>query len=130
MRFTDIQLSGDGLHRTKLHEWVIRFAFGGVISLLAGYVGLKWGPAIGGLFLGFPSIFPATMTLLKNHQGRREAAEGGVGTSIGSLGLIVFAIIVFVTARTWSPVSSFGAAILGWFAASTIMWRKLAARNS
>ncbi len=126
MRFKEIQLSADGLKETKPHEWLIRFVFGGVVSLMAGIVGRHWGPVVGGLFLGFPSILPATVTLVTKHKGRQAAADDTRGAAIGSVGLVGFAVIVFVTAESWSPWASLGAAIVGWALASLVAWRIIA----
>jgi hypothetical protein len=48
-----------GLTTTRWHEYAIRFAVGGAITVIAGLITRKWGPGIGGLFLAFPAIFPA-----------------------------------------------------------------------
>ena len=36
----------------------------------------KWGPGIGGLFLAFPAIFPASDTLIEKHERRRKQKKG------------------------------------------------------
>ena len=45
---------------TKWSEYVTRFIFGGLVTLLAGVIADHYGPNIGGLFLAFPAIFPAS----------------------------------------------------------------------
>lgn len=96
----------NGLKETKPHEYLMRFAFGGVACVLAGLVADRFGPAIGGLFLAFPAIFPASATLLESHEkekmaeagkdgskiGRREAGIDAAGTAIGCVGLGGFAL--------------------------------------
>jgi succinate-acetate transporter protein len=52
----------------RWHECAIRFAFGGLITVIAGMVAEKWGPKAGGVLLAFPAIFPASATLLQKHQ--------------------------------------------------------------
>ena len=92
--------------RTKRSEYATRFVFGGAVTVLAGVIADKFGPRIGGLFLAFPAIFPATASLVAKHQrekkqragvhgeqrGRLAAGVDASGTAIGCLGLIGFAV--------------------------------------
>jgi hypothetical protein len=69
----------------------------------------KFGPAIGGLFLAFPAIFPAGASLIEKHQqekkrraglngkerGRLAAGVDAAGAAIGCLGLIGFAALAW-----------------------------------
>jgi hypothetical protein len=61
-----ISLDLSALGKTKWYEYALRFAFGGSITVAAGLVAKKWGPGVGGLFLAFPAIFPASATLVEN----------------------------------------------------------------
>jgi hypothetical protein len=93
---------------TKPHEYAIRFLFGGLITVATGLMAKKFGPGVGGLFLAFPAIFPATATLIATHEkeekrrahlngtprGRDAAAIEARGTAIGTTGLLAFALIV------------------------------------
>jgi hypothetical protein len=123
MRFRDIEISVKGYRQTKGREWFIRFLFGGSVSLMAGLVGQHWGPAVGGLFLAFPSILPATITLVKDHDGRQSAADCASGAALGSFGLMTFALIVMLTATSWGPFGSLAAALCGWGATAILLWR-------
>jgi len=51
-------------------DYVVRFMFGAAISLLAGLIGMKFGPVVGGLCLGFPAILPASLTLIEKKEGK------------------------------------------------------------
>jgi hypothetical protein len=51
------------LAKTKWYEYPVRFAFGGAITVIAGTLASHFGPVLGGLFLAFPAIFPASATL-------------------------------------------------------------------
>jgi hypothetical protein len=100
-----LKLRFDSLKQTKPTEYVSRFVFGGLVTVLAGLVANRFGPVIGGLFLAFPEIFPAGVSLVEKHKTLREKAEGKVGTwaargqasveatgaSIGTLALMGFA---------------------------------------
>jgi hypothetical protein len=89
------------------NEFALRFLAGGFITVTAGVIAAKWGPGVGGLFLAFPAIFPASATLVEKHERERKeekglhgqkrgtaaAAADAVGAAIGSLGLIAFATL-------------------------------------
>ena len=63
-----VKVNLGALRRSKWYEYVVRFAFGGAVTVLAGAIANHYGPNIGGLFLAFPAIFPATATLLEKHE--------------------------------------------------------------
>ena len=112
MSAVKIKVTTDGLRESRWYEYVVRFVFGGTVTALAGIIAKRFGPEIGGLFLAFPAIFPATATLIEKHERRKkeEAGQDGTargraaagvdaaGAAMGSVGLAVFAIVVW--ART------------------------------
>jgi hypothetical protein len=49
-----------GLQKTRFGEYAIRFVFGGAVTVATGVIAKKFGPVVGGLFLAFPAIFPAS----------------------------------------------------------------------
>jgi len=120
------------LKQTKFHEYFVRFVFGGTVTVMAGLVAERFGSGAGGLFLAFPAIFPATVTLIEAHEKRRKANMGHDGTKrgrmaasldaagavLGCVGLAGFAITlrlllpghngwfaVFTSLATWVVVS-------------------------
>jgi hypothetical protein len=96
-----IQISQSPIFKTKWYEYATRFLLGGLITVSAGLVAEKWGPAVGGLFLAFPAIFPASATTIGKHEkqakqakelagavrAKNAAAVDAAGASIGSIGL-------------------------------------------
>jgi hypothetical protein len=62
------------LRKAKAREYVIRFVFGGAVTVAAALVTARLGSIVGGLFLGFPAILPASLTLVK--EARRTPAGG------------------------------------------------------
>jgi len=54
-----VSLEFDAIRPTEWHEHGTRFLFGGAVTALAGIIAKEYGPAIGGLFLAFPAIFPS-----------------------------------------------------------------------
>ncbi|HUS33212.1 MAG TPA: hypothetical protein VMZ53_32140 [Kofleriaceae bacterium] len=92
------ELAPEQLRGTKLWEYAVRFVFGGAITVVTGLIANIWGPLVAGLFLAFPAILPASMTLVKQHDGRRAALEDARGARLGSVGLAAFSATVAVCA--------------------------------
>ena len=104
-----IELRFAALRESKPHEYAIRFLFGGVCTALAGLIAKRFGPSIGGLFLAFPAIFPAAVSLIQSHEKERKAKAGfdgsnrgrsaasidSAGAALGSIGLAGFALTLF-----------------------------------
>src|SRR5579859_6912201 len=100
-----IRIDLSGIKQTKWYEYTLRFIIGGLITVGAGLIARTTGPSVGGLFLAFPAIFPASATLIEKHQRERKrnqgldgerrakdvAADDAEGAVMGSLGLIAFA---------------------------------------
>jgi hypothetical protein len=57
-----VKMSPSALKQTRWYEYGIRFALGGLATVLAGAIGAHFGTAIGGLFLALPAIFCASAT--------------------------------------------------------------------
>src|SRR5213082_329016 len=99
--------------QTRWHEFAIRFLLGGLITAATGIIGHKYGAAVGGLFLAFPAIFPASATLIDKHEKAKKERAGlnghgrarqlvsvdAAGTAIGSIGLFAFALVIHVKIR-------------------------------
>jgi hypothetical protein len=79
-----IQVDPSGLKQTKWYEYALRFVAGGLITFVAGVIARKWGACIGGLFLAFPAIFPASATLIEKHQRQRKQEKGMHGEKRGT----------------------------------------------
>ena len=131
-----VKLDLAGLKETTWRQYVIRFLFGGLITAIAGGIGKEWGPVVAGLFLAFPAIFPASATLVEKHErerkqgqglhgeqrGRAAAADDAVGAAIGSIGLLAFAAICWLSIPRYSaPLVSAGA-LLAWFLVAGSIW--------
>lgn len=125
------------LKQTQWYEFAVRFAFGGLITTVAGLIAEKFGPGIGGLFLAFPAIFPASATLVEKEQelkkqkegvhgsarGRKAASADAAGSAMGSIGLCIFALLAWrflPQHKAW--VTLFGATFT-WFAVSVLVWQ-------
>lgn len=117
-----VRLNFSHLKQTKWHEYAVRFVFGGVITALAGFLGHQYGPSIGGLFLAFPAILPASITLIQNHDGKQAAWVDTVGAAIGSIGLVGFAIVVWMLAPRADAWQVLLCAAFVWFIVAAGLW--------
>ena len=91
------EVSAKRLKDTRAWEHVVRFVFGGAITVATGLIADAWGAAVAGLFLAFPAILPASITLVKQHERRAEAVEDARGARLGSVALCAFALAVVAT---------------------------------
>ncbi len=131
-----VKIDAAGLQQSRWYEYAVRFAFGGTITALAGLIAKRFGPEIGGFFLAFPAILPATATLIEKHEkqkkekvgkkgtvrGRTAAGVDAAGAAMGGVGLAVFALIVWQRL----PQSSLGIvlseATIAWLATAVLVW--------
>lgn len=116
------QFSLAQLKQTSAGEYIVRFVFGGAVALAASAVGEAFGPGVGGLFLAFPALLPASLTLIKRHDGRSAAAADARGAVVGSVGLTCFAGVVWSTQAWQAPWLSLSLALLTWIAVSAGLW--------
>jgi hypothetical protein len=110
------------LRRTTIREYGARFVFGGAVGVAAYAVGVTCGPTIGGLFLAFPALLPASLTLVKEHDGRGAAADDARGALLGALGLASFGAVIAFSARWETPWLSLGLALATWVLVSAGLW--------
>jgi hypothetical protein len=132
-----VKVNFAAVKQTKWQEYAIRFVFGGLITVATGIIAKKFGPGVGGLFLAFPAIFPASATLVENHEkekkqrvgmdgairGRNAASLDARGAAMGSVGLIAFAVIAWqflAGHRAWLVLAG---ATLAWLIVSVVLWK-------
>jgi hypothetical protein len=134
---TKIVVDLSSVRQTTWRQYLTRFLVGGAITAFVGIIGTKFGPGIGGLFLAFPAIFPASVTLIEQHelQRKRRAGVNGVmrsrevagvdaaGAAMGSIGLLAFAFTVYETLLTKPAWEVLSAALLVWIVVSILVWR-------
>jgi hypothetical protein len=131
-----IKVDPSVIGQTRWYEYAVRFLFGGLITAVAGIIAKKFGPVVGGLFLAFPAIFPASATLIEKHEkqkkeekglrgtrrGREAASVDAAGSVIGSVGLLVFASIVWQFAPRYSTWTVLMVATVSWLTVSVMIW--------
>jgi Protein of unknown function (DUF3147) len=109
------------LKKCRMWEHAVRFVFGGAVSVGASLIAKQWGPGIGGLFLAFPALLPASLTLVKAHDGRAQAVEDARGARLGALSLCLFAGLVALLAGD-GPVVTLTLATSAWVLAAYALW--------
>jgi hypothetical protein len=115
-------LALEGIQKPAAWEYLLRFMFGGFVTVCTGLIARRCGSGIGGMFLAFPAILPASLTLVKRHDGRACATDDANGARLGALALAGFAAVVAVTAKHWPPVLSLVAASGVWLVIATTLW--------
>src|SRR6202451_4741583 len=99
------------------------------MTVVAGLIAARFGPVIGGLFLAFPAIFPASTPLMEKHvrerkekaglrgarRGKEAAALDAAGAALGSFGLAAFGLVIWLMIMQ-SPVGALVLAAASWLA--------------
>jgi hypothetical protein len=131
-----IQFKPSALRQTRWYEYLVRFGLGGAMTVVAGLIAARFGPVIGGLFLAFPAIFPASATLIEKHvrerkekaglpgarRGKEAAALDAVGAALGSSGLAAFGLVIWLMI-VQSPGWALGLAAVSWLAVAVLAWQ-------
>jgi Protein of unknown function (DUF3147) len=78
-----VHLKPSALRQTLWYEYLVRLVLGGAMTVIAGLIAARFGPVVGGLFLAFPAIFPASATLIEKHVRERKEKAGFPGTRRG-----------------------------------------------
>jgi len=114
------------------YQYAMRFILGGAVTVCTGPIAEHWGPIVGGLFLSFPAIFPASVTLIEKHEterkqkvgmnsplrGRKAAALDAAGAVLGGYGLACFAAVAWLSLPTYPAAFALSIAGVVWLALS------------
>lgn len=117
--------SRNGRERTRrrcevpARHLIIRFVAGAVTSIVSGVLTLAFGARVGGMFLAFPVILAASLTLIEEQEDSAEAREDARGASIGGIALAVFAAVAAITLGHMSGAVALLLATVAWFATAS-----------
>jgi hypothetical protein len=131
-----VHFNPSALRRTRWYEYLIRFALGGAMTVIAGLIAARYGAVVGGLFLAFPAIFPASATLIEKHvregkekaglsgvrRGKEAAALDAVGAVLGSFGLAAFGLVIWLLFERSAPLALV-LATAAWLAVAVLAWQ-------
>jgi hypothetical protein len=130
-----------GINVAKLREgtpteYLTRFSFGGIVTVIASLISTHYGPIVGGLFLAFPGIFAPGLSMTETHAIERKAAGGAIGTlfaraeasveaagaSAGALGLAAFGYVLWKGLPTHPLTLILPLAATAWLLVSVALW--------
>ncbi len=124
------------LGKIKPSEYLTRFLFGCALTLLFSLTA-KWaGPAIGGLFLAFPGIYPPGSSFVEKKEEERKKEAGltgtvrarslasahAVGASAGCFGLLAFAATIWLALPRLGLGITLTLATAAWAVISAFAW--------
>lgn len=113
-----IGIDAGKLRKVRAGDLGVRFAFGAAVSVVAGLVGMVAGPKAGGLFLAFPAILPATLTLIEKKEDNRHATNDTAGAVLGAVGLGVFGVVAAVALSRMPAAPALLLAAAAWLVVS------------
>jgi len=114
------------LRQIRMKDYLIRFALGAAVSIVAGILSKTISVRFGGAFLAFPSILPASLTLIQEKEGTRRADRNAIGAVLGSVGLVVFAITGEAAFGHIEPFAALMLALAGWAVTALALYGLLA----
>lgn len=131
-----VSLDTSAFRQTRWYQYAIRFVLGGLITAIAGLIAKEFGPSLGGLFLAFPAILPASATLIEKHERERKAKLGlhgavtarkavaadAVGATLGGIALIAFGCFVWRMLPQWPAWLTLLAATTLWLSTAVVLW--------
>jgi len=131
-----ISFDARALRGTRWPQLAARFLLGGLVTVATGVIAEKAGPVVGGLFLAFPAIFPATVTLVARRERVKKARRGlrgewrarqavaleAAGTTLGAVSLVLFALLVWQGLPGHSAVLVLTAAAVLWLVVAILLW--------
>lgn len=108
--------------RLEPSKLALRFGFGAAVSVVAGVIGSVAGDRAGGMFLAFPAILPATLTLVEQNEGISRAVSETRGAVVGALALVGFAGVVIALVTHVPGIVALLLATAGWFLGANALY--------
>jgi hypothetical protein len=101
---------------------LVRFALGAATSVVAAIVSKAAGARLGGAFLAFPAILPASLTFVETKEGEKKADKDAIGAVLGGLALIAFAGVGESLFTRVNALAVLAAALGAWLAGAGVFY--------
>lgn len=132
-----IKFNLQALRGITASEYAYRFVLGGTAVVATGLIAQHYGAVIGGLFLALPAIFPASATLVEQHErekkqragipytirGRLSAALDARGAVMGACALVIFAFVIWKLLPANDAAAVLSLAAVAWVLCAALLWR-------
>ena len=106
----------------KARELLVRFALGAAVSVTASVISTATGARLGGVFLAFPAILPASLTFVEDKEGTSKADHDAVGAILGGLALLVFAAVAESMFGHYNAGLVLGSALAAWLVSVGVLY--------
>lgn len=114
------------LQGAKPKELLVRFALGAGVSIAAALVTKVADPRLGGVFLAFPAILPASLTFVQDKEGTHKADRDAIGAVLGGLALVAFAAAAESLLVRIGPAAGLCCSLAAWLLAAVTFYGVLA----
>lgn len=119
---TPVESDPSRLRQTSVRQYAVRFVLGGIATAAVGLISAGFGPSVAGLFLAFPAILIASLTLLARHDGDGAAGADALGAAIGAIGLLAFAAVIWKLAERLPGAVTLLLATVVWLVVGVAIW--------
>lgn len=110
------------IRNVKASEMLVRFALGACVSVVAAIISNSAGARLGGVFLAFPAILPASLTFVQKKEGTSKADRDAVGAILGGLALLAFAAVGESMFGRHNAVLVLGMALAAWLMCIAVLY--------
>ena len=114
------RLSIGKIAQVRRRDLGYRFLTGAITSIAAGIVTLVFGARTGGVFLAFPAIIAASLTLIEQQEDSAEAREDARGAMVGGVALAVFAVVAATALGSLNAAIALALAAVAWLTVATL----------
>lgn len=109
----------------RARDLAIRLTFGATMSAVAAVAAIVVGPRFGGLFLAFPAILPATLTLIEKQEHKKKAKDDDVGAILGATALVPFGFLGWLLLPRLGALLALLIAAVGWLLSAIALYLAL-----
>ena len=100
--------------QARMRDYVLRFCIGGMISIAAAGISQGTNSRFGGIFVAFPAILLASLTLIGRCEGEERAEDDAKGGVVGAVALVVTTVVLSLTLQALAGAWSLLLALLTW----------------